>query len=79
MLGYAVRRILLIIPTIFLVTVIVFMAVRLIPGDVIDNMLATMEEESDLGSVDREYLERIIDRYPDSSYARRAKLKLKDL
>ena len=55
--AYVVRRIFLIIPTLFLVTVIVFMVVRLIPGDVIDNMLSTMAVESDLGEVDREYLE----------------------
>ena len=60
MYAYLLRRILLIIPTLFLVTVIVFMAVRLIPGHVIDNMLATMEEESDLGAVDREYMERML-------------------
>jgi len=58
MLAYAVRRILLIIPTLFLVTLIVFLSVRMIPGDVIDSMLSIMGEESDLGIVDREYLER---------------------
>ena len=35
---YIVRRLLLTIPTIFLVTVIVFLSIRLIPGDVIDFM-----------------------------------------
>ena len=38
--GYIIRRLLLVIPTLLIVSVIVFFAVRLIPGDVIDIMLA---------------------------------------
>jgi len=34
--AYIVRRLLLLIPTLFLVTIIVFLMVRLIPGDIID-------------------------------------------
>jgi len=34
--AYIIRRLLLLIPTLFLVTIIVFLMVRLIPGDVID-------------------------------------------
>ena len=60
MFAYIIRRMLLLIPTLFLVTVIVFMVVRLIPGDVIDNMLSTMGEEADMGDVDRAYLERLL-------------------
>jgi peptide/nickel transport system permease protein len=60
MFAYIIRRILLLIPTLFLVTIIVFMVVRLIPGDVIDNMLSTMAEESAMGDVDREYLEQLL-------------------
>ena len=37
---YIIRRILLAIPTVFLVTFIVFFLIRLIPGDVIDIMAA---------------------------------------
>ena len=37
--AYLIRRILLFIPTLFLVTVIIFFTVRLIPGDVLDVML----------------------------------------
>jgi peptide/nickel transport system permease protein len=40
---YIIRRLLLIIPTLFLVTVIVFLTVRLIPGDVIDLMASNVE------------------------------------
>ena len=36
---YALRRFLLIIPTLFLVSFLVFLAVRLIPGDIIDLMI----------------------------------------
>jgi len=36
--NYIVRRLLLIIPTLLLVTIIIFITVRLIPGDVIDQM-----------------------------------------
>jgi len=36
--AYIIRRLLLLIPTLFLVTIIVFFTVRLIPGDVIERM-----------------------------------------
>ena len=39
MAAYAVRRVLLLIPTLFLVTIVVFLLVRLIPGNVVDLML----------------------------------------
>ncbi|HEX9976932.1 MAG TPA: ABC transporter permease [Dehalococcoidales bacterium] len=39
---YILRRVLLIIPTLFLVTIIVFLSVRFVPGDVIDMMVAEM-------------------------------------
>ena len=44
MFSYIIRRILLIIPTLFLVTVLVFLAVRLLPGDVIELMLSEHQE-----------------------------------
>lgn len=47
--AYLIRRILLIIPTLFLVTVIVFMLVRFIPGDVLDMMVSEWVAE---GSTD---------------------------
>ena len=37
---YIIRRLLLVVPTIFLLTIIVFAVVRMIPGDVIDVMMA---------------------------------------
>ncbi len=46
--AYIIRRLLLIIPSLFLVTIIVFCAVRFIPGHVIELMVAEMAEESGL-------------------------------
>lgn len=40
MLAYTVRRLLALIPTIIFASIIVFVSVRLIPGSVIDLMLA---------------------------------------
>jgi len=37
--AYIIRRLLLIIPTVFVVSVIVFVSIRLVPGDVIDQMV----------------------------------------
>ena len=42
--AYVIRRILLVIPTLFIVTVLVFLAVRFIPGDIIDVMTARMTD-----------------------------------
>ena len=39
---YIIRRLLLIVPTVFIVTVVVFFSVRLIPGDVVDMMVMGM-------------------------------------
>ena len=41
--SYIIRRILLIIPTVFFVSVIIFLSIRLIPGSVIDIMVADYE------------------------------------
>ena len=37
--AYLIRRVLLVIPTLFLLSIIVFLSVRFIPGDVVDAML----------------------------------------
>ena len=55
--AYILRRILLVIPTLILVTIILFLTMRLIPGDVIDTMLGEMGTESMGGGIDREVLE----------------------
>ena len=54
--AYVIRRLLLIIPTLFLLTILVFLSVRFIPGDVIDAMMAEMETEH--SNIDREAMER---------------------
>ena len=36
--AYIVRRLLLMVPTLLILTVIVFLAVRFIPGDIVDAM-----------------------------------------
>ena len=53
--AYAIRRFLLIIPTLFIVSTLVFLSVRFIPGDTIDAMVARMES---FVEIDRELLER---------------------
>ena len=55
---YLIRRLLLIIPTLFILSILVFLAVRFIPGDTIDAMVGELEF---LGvEVDREALERLL-------------------
>ena len=45
---FFIRRILLIIPTLFLVSLIVFFVIRLVPGDVVELMAAEMAGESEV-------------------------------
>ena len=52
--AYIIRRLLLMVPSLLILTVLVFLSVRFIPGDAID--LMTMEYGA--GQVDREALER---------------------
>ena len=54
--AYIIRRLLLIIPTLFLLSIIVFLSVRFIPGDVIDTMLAS--DQNTMVGIDREALLR---------------------
>ncbi len=57
--AYVVRRVLLLIPTFFLLTILVFLSVRFIPGDAIDILLSRMVMTSGGGSgIDRPELER---------------------
>ena len=57
--AYIIRRLLLIIPTLWILTIIVFLMVRFIPGDVIDIMVDKMELNAG-GDVDREAIERML-------------------
>lgn len=56
--AYVTRRILYLIPTLFLVTVTVFLLVRLMPGDVIDLMVAELGDQA--GQIDRPSIERAL-------------------
>ena len=58
--AYLIRRLLLIIPTLFILSIMVFLMVRFIPGDAIDVMVVMMELDM-FGTgveIDREALER---------------------
>jgi peptide/nickel transport system permease protein len=46
------------IPTMLVVTIIVFLSVRFIPGDVIDTMIAQMGSSGSVSRIDRQYLEK---------------------
>ena len=50
MTAYIIRRVLLIIPTLFIVSLLAFFLIRWIPGDVIDLMVAIMQQYVSLGS-----------------------------
>ena len=54
--AYIIRRLLLIIPTLFILSILVFLSVRFIPGDVIDVMVGRMDLSAT--NIDREALER---------------------
>ena len=59
--AYLIRRLLLVIPTLWILTILVFLSVRFLPGDIVDEMVARMETEY-LGPVeiDRVALERML-------------------
>ena len=57
--AYLIRRLLLIIPTLFILTIIVFLAVRFIPGDIVDTMVASMDSWQGV-EIDREAVERML-------------------
>ena len=59
MTAYILRRVLLIIPTLFLLSILVFLSVRFIPGDIIDAMVANLEFTAD-AEIDREAVERML-------------------
>ena len=55
--AYLTRRLLLILPTLFILSILVFLSVRFIPGDVIDVLEGRMQY-AESGGIDREALER---------------------
>ena len=59
--AYIIRRLLLIIPTVFILTILVFLSVRFIPGDTIDVIVARMEMFAGaFVDIDREALEHML-------------------
>ena len=58
--AYIIRRLLLIIPTLFILSILVFLSVRFLPGDIIDLIEARMQEAGGAIEIDREALERIL-------------------
>ncbi len=58
--AYIIRRLLLIIPTLFILTILVFLSVRFIPGDVIDVMVSRMQYLGAGVNIDRDAVERML-------------------
>ena len=58
--GYIIRRLLLVIPTLLILTILVFLSVRFIPGDAIDVIAGRMEGYLGGGEIDREAVERML-------------------
>ncbi len=58
--AYIIRRLLLIIPTLFILTILVFLMVRFIPGDVLDLLEGTMEVLGPGIAMDREAVEHAL-------------------
>jgi len=50
--AYAVRRFLLIIPTVFIITVLLFLIIRLIPGDVVQMIVAERTWAQEMGTTE---------------------------
>ena len=58
--AYVIRRLLLLIPTLLILTILVFLSVRFIPGDVIDAMAGRLEASGAGANIDREAVERML-------------------
>ena len=58
--AYIIRRLLLAIPTLVILTILVFLAVRFLPGDIIDAMENRMQSYGSAIEIDREAIERYL-------------------
>lgn len=65
---YIIRRLLLVIPTVFLVSLVVFISVRLMPGDIVDLLLS--EQGSVSVTAHREQIEALRQDYVRTAYAK---------
>jgi len=61
MLGYILRRILLMIPTLFIISIISFVIIQLPPGDYLTSYVATLRSQGDI--VDEEEIAMLQERY----------------
>ncbi len=57
---YLIRRLLLLIPTLWILTIIVFLSVRFIPGDMVDTLAAQIMAQGTGDYIDREAMERML-------------------
>jgi len=58
--AYIIRRLLLMIPTVFLVSLIIFLLIRLVPGNIIDLMMVQAEGLGGTIQIDRAAVERAL-------------------
>ena len=58
--AYLIRRLLLFIPTLWILTIIVFLSVRFIPGDMVDTLAAQIMAQGTGDYIDREAMERML-------------------
>jgi peptide/nickel transport system permease protein len=58
--AYAVRRLLWIPVTVILATIVVFLLVRFIPGDIVDTIQAQMQDQGGTGVIDRAAIEHAL-------------------
>ena len=58
MFGYLIRRLVLIIPTLFIISIIVFLMLHLLPGNIVDAVMQRAMRSG--GTIDREALERAL-------------------
>ena len=56
--AYIIRRVLFLIPTFLLLSILVFLSVRFLPGDAVDALISDMQYL--IGDIDREALERML-------------------
>ena len=68
--GYVLRRLLALLPTLLLASIIVFVVVRLIPGDVIDLMLSQNDVAADKKSREQVVAALGLDRSMPEQYLR---------
>ena len=57
--AYIIRRLLLVIPTLLILSILVFLSVHFLPGDVVDVIVGNLQDMSG-GNIDREAVERML-------------------